>query len=335
MARLGRHGTAKYVPGSRMGGLLTERWSHSQGDLGEVEVRDTEIIVLLKGQLHVRRRGDGRLQHCGAVPGTIWLCPNGVREDMIHLLGQALESIHLFLPTLPLSRTALLELDVNPDAVGLHCDGGFKDPLIEQVAWAIHAEMTDPSPTAKMLVEILTGALGAHVLRHHSSLESASISLPRVRGAPDRRRLRRVTDFMEAHLGDDLTVELLANEVFLSPFHFASACGFSSRSRFTRCFKQLFGTAPSEYRRGFGAVPDQVASPRKALWASDTMELTAERHGDVLIVCVSGKIDATTASAFLKAVRNTTKQTGRILVSWSLPSLCAAWHCEPGRRELG
>ena len=209
---------------------------------------------------------------------------------MIHLYGEVPESNHLFLPTLPLSRTALLELDVNPAAVELHYDGGFKGPLIEQVAWAIHAEMTDPAPTGKMLVETLTGALGAR----------------------DRRRLRRATDFMEAHLGDDLTIKLLANEAFLSPVHFASACGFSSRPHFTRCFKQLVGTAPGEYRRGFGAVPDKVASPRKALWASDTMELTAERHGDVLLVCVSGEIDATTASAFLKTVRNTAKQTDRV-----------------------
>ncbi len=320
MARLDKHGTAKYVTGTRLEtsqgrgwrGLLAERWSHSEDDPAEVEVRDTEIIVLLKGQLHVRRRSDGRLQHCGAVPGTIWPCPNGVREDMIHLYGEVPESNHLFLPTLPLSRTALLELDVNPAAVELHYDGGFKGPLIEQVAWAIHAEMTDPAPTGKMLVETLTGALGAHVLRHRSSLKSAAISLPRARGARDRRRLRRATDFMEAHLGDDLTIKLLANEAFLSPVHFASACGFSSRPRFTRCFKQLVGTAPGEYRRGFGAVPDKVASPRKALWASDTMELTAERHGDVLLVCVRGKIDATTASAFLKTVRNTAKQTDRV-----------------------
>ena len=110
MVGLGRHGKAKYITGTRLGtshgldwkGVLAERWSHSEGDLGEVQVRDTEVIVMLKGRLHVRRRGDGRLQHCNAVPGTVWLCPHGVREDMIHLYGDVQESIHLFLPTLPL-----------------------------------------------------------------------------------------------------------------------------------------------------------------------------------------------------------------------------------------
>ncbi len=298
MARLGGHGRAKYTTGTRLGtsdgrgwsGLLAERWRHSEGDLGEVEVRDTEIIVMLQGGLRVRRRGDGRLQQCEAVPGTIWLCPAGVREDMIRLYGEVRESIHLFLPASPLSATALREIDVDPDTVGLHYEGGFRDPLIEQIARAIHGEMIDPAPGGKMLVETLATALGVHVLRHHSSLEPASISLPAARGALDPRRLRRVTEFIEAHLGEGLTIEALASEACLSPFHFARAfkaatgtaphryltdrrigraraliaegrlplaeiaeqCGFSSQPHFTRWFKRIVGITPGAYRAGSG-----------------------------------------------------------------------------------
>ena len=298
MARLGGHGRAKYTTGTRLGtsdgrgwsGLLAERWRHTEGDLGEVEVRDTEIIVMLQGGLRVRRRGDGRLQQCEAVPGTIWLCPAGVREDMIRLYGEVRESIHLFLPAAPLSATALREIDVDPDTVGLHYEGGFRDPLIEQIARAIHGEMIDPAPGGKMLVETLATALGVHVLRHHSSLEPASISLPAARGALDPRRLRRVTDFIETHLDEGLTIEALANEACLSPFHFARAfkaatgtvphryltdrrigraraliaegrlplaeiaeqCGFSSQPHFTRWFKRIVGITPGVYRAGSG-----------------------------------------------------------------------------------
>lgn len=156
MASLGVHGKAKYTTGTRIGtshgqgweGVLAERWSHSEGDLGEVQVRDTEVIVMLKSRLHVRRRGDGQIQHCNAVPGTIWLCPNGVREDMIHHYGDVKESIHLFLPALPLSQTVVQEIDIDPDTVHLNYHGGFRDPLIEQIAWASFPSLKSPISAA-------------------------------------------------------------------------------------------------------------------------------------------------------------------------------------------
>ncbi len=293
MPYIGGHERAKYTTGTRLRtsedrgwkGLRAECWRHSEGELGEVEVRDTEVIVLIRGQLPVRRRGDGRIQHCDAVPGTIWVCPAGVYEDMIHLYGEVRESLHLFLPALPLAETAIRELDVDPDRISLRYDGGFRDPLIEQIALNIRAEMLDPTPAGKMLVENLTSALGVHVLRHHSNLESARISLPEVRGALDPQRLRRVKDFIECNLGRNLTIETMAKEACLSPFHFARAfkaatglaphryitelrierakswiakgrplaaiaydLGFSSQAHFTKRFKQLVGATPGAYR---------------------------------------------------------------------------------------
>ena len=250
-------------------------------------MRDTEFIVMIQGHLPVRRRGDGRQQDCDAVPGTIWICPAGVHEDMIRLYGEVSESLQLFLPASPLSRTALHDMDVDPDRVSLRYDGGFRDPLIEQIAWNIRAEMLDPAPAGGMLVQTLTSALVVHVLRRHSNLEAASVSLPVVRGALDPQRLRRVKDFIDTHLGKDLTIETLANEACLSPFHFARAfkaatgraphsylterrieqakswiaegrplaeiayrLGLSSQAYFTKWFKRLVGTTPGAYRKG-------------------------------------------------------------------------------------
>ena len=137
-----------------------------------------------------------------------------------------------------------------------------------------------------MLVEILASALGAHVLRNHSNLDSASVSLPVARGALDPRRLQRVKDLIETNPGADLTIETLAKEACLSPFHFARAfkaatgmaphrylsnrriekakswisegqlslaeiafrCGFSSQASFAKWFKRLVGATPGAYR---------------------------------------------------------------------------------------
>ena len=293
---LGGHGLAKYPTGTRLStsesrgwrGLLAERWTNPEGELGETLVADTEVIVLLEGRLPIRRRGDGQVQLCNAVPGTIWICPAGVYEDMIHLHGEVRESIHLFLPALPFSGTALREIDVDPTKVTLNYDGGFRDPLIEQIAQSIHAEMLDTAPAGKLLVETLASALGVHLLQNYSNLGSASVSLPAARGALDPKRLQRVKDFIETNLDQDLTIETLANEARLSPFHFARAfkaatriaphayvtdrriekakfwvsegrlslaeiahqCGFSSQSYFTKWFGRLAGATPRAYREG-------------------------------------------------------------------------------------
>ena len=140
-----------------------------------------------------------------------------------------------------------------------------------------------------MAIETLAAALSAHLLTHYSNLETASVPLPVARGALDPRRLRRVKDFIDVHLGEDLSIEALANEACLGPFHFARAfkaatgmsphryltdlrierakfliaegkiplaeiaylCGFSSEPYFTTWFKREVGTTPGTYRRSF------------------------------------------------------------------------------------
>jgi AraC family transcriptional regulator len=289
------HGKAKYITGTCLGtsqerawhGLLAERWHHSEGDLGEIRPRETEVIVMLDGCLRVRRRGDGQLQHHDAVPGTVWLCPAGIREDMIHLYGEVRESIHLYLPAKPLAKRALEDLDVDPSRVRLRYAGGFRDPLIESIGRTVAAELRNPSPMAPLLVETLSAALGVYILRSYSGLSPASHPLPTTKGSLDGRRLARVLAFIDAHLDRELRLEELAREACLSAFHFARcfkaatgvaphryvllrrldhakamlttrtlslaevalACGFSSQAHFSSSFKQATGVSPSVFAR--------------------------------------------------------------------------------------
>ena len=149
--------------------------------------------------------------------------------------------------------------------------------------------MLDPTPAGNMLV----GDPG-HGARGSPSPASFQPDVRRVippaaRGALDPGRLERVRDFIEANLGEDLTIEALANEACLSPFHFARAfkaatgmaphryltsrrldkarswiaegqlslaeiafrCGFASQASFTRWFKRLAGATPGEYRASY------------------------------------------------------------------------------------
>lgn len=270
-------------------GLHAGRWNCSAGNLGDLDFGGIQVHVLLDGSLSIDWRAGLRRRKWNAVPGTVWLPRSGAQEGRVYLHGEIREIVQLMLPAPLLSRTALREFCVDPDKVRLKYRGGFRDPLIEQVARHVRAELLNPAPAGKMLVEALALALGAHMLRHHSNLRPASVVLPRARGALDPVRLRRVKEFIETHLADELTIEVLANEVALSPFHFARAfkaatgtaphvylsnlrierakrliaegrlplieiaglCGCSSQSYFTTWFKRNVGATPGAYRAGF------------------------------------------------------------------------------------
>ena len=83
---LSGHGELKYVTGKRLASsagrgwssVLVERWRHNRGQLNDVKPKETEVAVLTSGRMRVRRRGDGQVQECLAVPGTVWLCPAGI-----------------------------------------------------------------------------------------------------------------------------------------------------------------------------------------------------------------------------------------------------------------
>ncbi len=294
MNRVTGHGRQKYLTGalqetsaeSGWVGMLAERWRHSEGDLGSVEPHDTEIVVMLQGRGRVQRRGEGRIQVHEAVPGMVWLCPAGIREDKIRVWGDHREMLHLYLPSASLATNLLRESDVDFDKSNLRYDGGFHDPLIEQIARSVSSEMAEPGPGGLMLVEVLAAALGIHVMRHYSNLSPASVTMPKARGALDSRRLRRAQDFIKENLYKRLSIESLANEVNLSLYHFARAfkastgesphryitrlrveqaktlisrlpislaevseqCGFSSQAHFTRWFKRIVGATPGVYR---------------------------------------------------------------------------------------
>jgi AraC family transcriptional regulator len=138
-------------------------------------------------------------------------------------------------------------------------------------------------PAGALYGELLGLSLASTLLRQHASLP---VAMPDVRGGIPLPRMRRLLEFVEAHLESDLKLEQLAAEVGVTPFHFArlfrgvtgitphqyvlgqrverakmllrvqhlsvaeiaAACGFSSASNFVRSFKQRVGVTPGEWR---------------------------------------------------------------------------------------
>jgi AraC family transcriptional regulator len=113
--------------------------------------------------------------------------------------------------------------------------GGIHDPLVEQIGRAIATELAAETTSGNLLVETLGCSLAARLLqRYLRSDQTARTEQAGSRGL-DRRRLRRILDYIGSNLTGDLSIASMASEVALSRYHFA------------RAFKLSTGQAPLHY----------------------------------------------------------------------------------------
>ncbi len=159
------------------------------------------------------------------------------------------------------------------------------DPLLEQLALAVINALRDGSMEDTLYIETIAQLIGVHLARAHSSR-----TRPRAAAAPDglsHARIRRLLEYIEAHLGEDLSLQAMAAEIDLSPLYLsrafrtivgqsphqyvvnrrverakrllcdtdtpiadiALAAGFSSQSHLSNWFRRLVGVSPAVYRR--------------------------------------------------------------------------------------
>lgn len=161
----------------------------------------------------------------------------------------------------------------------------FTDPLLEQLAVAIISALRFGSSEDRLYIESIAQMIAVHLARQHStrtarrkSDDSCNLSRPTI---------RRLVDYIDAHLGDDLSLDTMATEVGLNAFQLsrafkgelgqpphqyvlaqrierakdllcntespiadiALAVGFSSQSHLSSCFRRVVGVSPGAFRR--------------------------------------------------------------------------------------
>ena len=208
----------------------------------------------------------------------------------------AIESIHLYVSSGALRAFAEQHLETAA-APRIRWFFGIRDPWLTGYFQLLASECAqddgqpddDPWRVADSLfLDQTEHLLLRHLVRHHSDTPRPASRNLRMRIHPLRRDVtRRVEEYVETHLGDDVSLRVLAGLAQLSVDHFvrafrdatgktphrfvldqrlghaaallkasrvpvaevARSCGFRSAAHFSVKFQARFGVSPSQYRR--------------------------------------------------------------------------------------
>jgi AraC family transcriptional regulator len=185
-----------------------------------------------------------------------------------------------------LIEQAAAGIGLSPGKLGIEPQAQFRDPRMQHIALALKAELEADEPNGRLYLEGLGLALAASLVARYASTSDALRSSQTL--SPS--RMRRVVDYVESHIEEDLSLQRLADIAGLSLSHFktlfrrsagrpvhryvverrverartllrqgqlplaqvAAAAGFAHQSHMARHVRRVLGAAPSQFR----ATPD-------------------------------------------------------------------------------
>ena len=197
---------------------------------------DLSLVLLSGGAMYMERRSLNGPWRGGLLrPGDLILIPGGNEPSEARwstLSGEPMQTLHLHLDSDLLAHTAGEVADADPARLALTARAGFQDPLLTQIGLALWRELEQPTFAGKLYAQTAAQMLAVHLLRHYTSV-GADLKVP-TQGLT-RRQISQVTDFVLAHLNQDLPLTALAQQVGFSPYHF------------TRLFRQTTGESPHQF----------------------------------------------------------------------------------------
>jgi AraC family transcriptional regulator len=236
------------------------------------------VVAHLRNPTEMNARWNGRWARSRTVPGRLMIVP-AHHATSWDWKGQ-IEELQIFLPTDVLQHAA--EELGQPGASLL--DGiGIEDAQIWGIARDLQQELGHAQIGTRLFADAAAQRLALALLRGHSTIGAGRTgpvpALPRF-------RLQRACDFIETHLGEDISLQQIAGAAGFSESHFARAfkaatgltphrflvqrrlqraqellrdhqrslaeiallIGFASQSHFSAAFRAAFGQTPKAWR---------------------------------------------------------------------------------------
>lgn len=111
------------------------------------------------------------------------------------------------------------DLELDPARIEIRNRFSVRDAQLENIAWALKAEMESGYPSGRLYLDSLAISVATRLVCSHSSV---SVETPFVSGRMSGRRLRDVLTFIEDNLNQELPLSAMASAAGLSVSHFKS-----------------------------------------------------------------------------------------------------------------
>lgn len=211
-------------------GALLRSWSATSPLMEQPPLDHHYLAVHLGGAKHVSRRRDGAAVSGVVENGSLTLVPAGT--EFVWRTRGPIAYAHLYLAPQQVENTLAVELDHEGRSALLIERVGCRDPLLEPLMQTMLAEIQAGESASALRLDSLLESVLIRLARHHvSRIMHRSVQPAALAGY----RLRRVLDFIEAGIADQLRLRDLA------------AAAGSSQYHFSRAFRAATGCSPYRY----------------------------------------------------------------------------------------
>lgn len=238
----------------------------------------TLAIVDIGCVVNTERRLDGKYKRYKTGCGEILLCPANVsnsgnwdREGRYSIL-----TINFQLLQQVAYESINFEVELVPQF-------NFFDPLIQQIVFALKADVYSDYPIGCIYGESLSATLAVHLLKYYSTKKP---NIKKYEDGLSLAKAQKAIDYIQTHLEHNIRIVDIAEELEMSLYYFinlfkqsmgitpyqyilqqrveqaklllkhqkmtlveiALACGFANQSHFTKVFRQVTGITPKVYQ---------------------------------------------------------------------------------------
>jgi AraC family transcriptional regulator len=195
--------------------------------------------------------------------------------------ARSIEWVHCYID--PKFVETIAYESVNPDRVELLPIIKKADLLSQQISLALKSNLAVDGVGSRFYADSMATALSAHLLRNYATRKHC---FREYEDGLSQQKLKQAVDYIQDHLGEDLSLNAIANELGMSQYYFchlfkqstgmsphqylirqrvekakqllkqreqaiaaiAMACGFANQSHFAKCFRQYTGMNPKQFR---------------------------------------------------------------------------------------